>query len=72
MRETPEPIEIKKIEKSQFQNFYMFCFFYFFSIRHVIKMVVKTPTKGTGCLKHLNFFIFDGKQHPKIFWFRGC
>ena len=30
------------------------------------------PTKGTGGLKHHNFFIFDGKMHPKNIWFRGC
>ena len=24
---------------------------------------------GTEGLKHHNFLIFDGKQHPKIFWF---
>ena len=23
------------------------------------------PTKGTGGLKHHNFLIFDGKQHPE-------
>jgi hypothetical protein len=27
------------------------------------------PTKGTRGLKHHNFFIFDGKQHPENFWF---
>ena len=30
------------------------------------------PTKGKGGLQHHNFFIFDGKQHPKIIWLRGC
>jgi hypothetical protein len=35
-------------------------------------MDVETSTKGSGCLKHHNFFIFDGKQHPKKNWFRGC
>jgi hypothetical protein len=30
------------------------------------------PTKGTGGLQHHEFFIFDGKQHPKNIWFRGC
>ena len=30
------------------------------------------PIKGTGGLKHRKFFIFDGKQHPKILWFHGC
>jgi hypothetical protein len=30
------------------------------------------PTKGTGGLQHHIFLIFDGKQHPKKNWFRGC
>ena len=30
------------------------------------------PTKGTGGLQHHKFLIFDGKQHPKNIWFRGC
>ena len=30
------------------------------------------PTKGTGGLQHHIFFIFNGKQHPKNIWFRGC
>ena len=30
------------------------------------------PTKGTGSLQHHKFSIFDGKQHPKKIWFRGC
>jgi hypothetical protein len=25
-----------------------------------------------GGLQHHNFFIFDGKQHPKNIWFHGC
>ena len=29
------------------------------------------PKKGTGGLKLNNFFIFDGKQHPKNIWFCG-
>ena len=29
-------------------------------------------TKGPRGLQHHNFFIFDGKQHPKNIWFRGC
>jgi hypothetical protein len=34
-------------------------------------MDVETSTKGSGCLKHHKFLIFDGKQHPKKNWFRG-
>jgi hypothetical protein len=30
------------------------------------------PTKGTGGIQHHRFLIFDGKQHPKNIWFRGC
>ena len=30
------------------------------------------PTKGTGGLQQHSFLIFDGKQHPKNVWFRGC
>ena len=30
------------------------------------------PTKGTRGLQHHKFLIFDGKQHPKNIWFRGC
>ena len=30
------------------------------------------PTKITGGLEHHTFLIFDGKQHPKNIWFRGC
>jgi hypothetical protein len=30
------------------------------------------PTKGSGCLQHHIFLIFDGKQHLKKIWFRGC
>ena len=29
-------------------------------------------TKGAGGLKHHIFLFFDGKQHPKNIWFRGC
>ena len=29
-------------------------------------------TKGTGGLQHHKVSIFDGKQHPKKNWFRGC
>ena len=29
-------------------------------------------TKGSGGLQHLNFFIFNEKQHPKNIWFYGC
>ena len=30
------------------------------------------PTKGTEGLQYHKFSIFDGKQHPKNIWFRGC
>ena len=36
--------------------------------RHVnisCRRQVVWPTKGKGGLKHHNFLIFDGKQHPK-------
>ena len=28
-------------------------------------MDVETSIKGSGCLKHHKYLIFDGKQHPK-------
>jgi hypothetical protein len=33
---------------------------------------VVLSTKGTGGIQHHEFFIFDGKQHPKNILFRGC
>ena len=30
------------------------------------------PIKGTGGLQHHKLLIFDGKQHAKNIWFRGC
>ena len=36
------------------------------------KFKVETSTKASGCLKNPKFLIFDGKQHPENFWFRGC
>jgi hypothetical protein len=35
-------------------------------------MDLETSTKASGCLKNPKFLIFDGKQHPENFWFRGC
>ena len=37
-----------------------------------LKMDLETSTKALGCLKNPKFLIFDGKQHPENFWFRGC
>ena len=71
MPETPEPIGAKKnikISKSKFFPQYFFSQKNFFSL----KMNLETSTKGSGCLKNHKFLIFDGKQHPKKFWFRGC
>ena len=30
------------------------------------------PPKVQEGLQNHNFLIFDGKQHPKNIWFRGC
>ena len=65
------PLEEKKIEKNQNQNFSAI-FFFFQNFFFSLKMDVETSTKGSECLKHHKFLIFDGKQHSKIFWFRGC
>jgi len=35
-------------------------------------MDLEPSTKASGCLKNPKFLIFDGKQHPENFWFRGC
>ena len=34
-------------------------------------MDLERSTKASGCLKNPKFLIFDGKQHPENFWFRG-
>ena len=75
MPETPEPIGTKKNSKIQNQKFSAIFFFFkifFQNLFFLLKMEVETSTKGSGCLKHHKFLIYDGKQHPKIFWFRGC
>ena len=66
MPETPEPIGTKKKKIQKFKskifprNFFL------------LKMDLETSTKASGCLKNPKFLIFDGKQHPENFWFRGC
>ena len=75
MPETPEPIGTKKNSKIQIQNFSAEIFFFqiFFSKNFfLLKMDLETSTKASGCLKNPKFLIFDGKQHPENFWFRGC
>ena len=75
MPETPEPIGTKKNSKIQIQNFSADFFFFqiFFSkIFFLLKMDLEPSTKASGCLKNPKFLIFDGKQHPENFWFRGC
>jgi len=64
-------LEQEKIEKNQNQNFSTI-FFFFSKFFFSLKMDLETSTKGSGCLKNHKFLIFDGKQHPKNFWFRGC
>ena len=44
-----------------FQNFFF-----------LLKMDLETSTKASGCLKNHKFLIYDEKQHPENFWFRGC
>ena len=70
MPETPEPIGTKKKSKIQIQNFSAEIFF--FSNFFLLKMDLETSTKASGCSKNPKFLIFDGKQHPENFWFRGC
>jgi len=65
-------LEQRKIEKYQNQNFSRDFFFFFKIFFFFLKMDLETSTKGSGCLKNHKFLIFDGKQHPKNFWFRGC
>ena len=75
MPETPEPIGTKKNSKIQNQNFSAIFFFFqnFFSkFFFLLKMDLEPSTKASGCLKNPKFLIFDGKQHPENFWFRGC
>ena len=75
MPETPEPIGTKKIQKFKSKIFPRKFFFFqiFFSkIFFLLKMDLETSTKASGCLKNPKFLIFDGKQHPENFWFRGC
>ena len=76
MPETPEPIGTKKKSKTQIQNFsadfFFFFKFFFQKIFFLLKMDLEPSTKASGCLKNPKFLIFDGKQHPENFWFRGC
>ena len=73
MPETPEPIGTKKNSKIQNQKFSAIFFFSnFFFKNFLLKMDLEPSTKASGCLKNPKFLIFDGKQHPKNFWFRGC
>ena len=75
MPETPEPIGTKKNSKIQIQNFsaeFFFFKFFFQNFFFLSKMDLEPSTKGSGCLKNPKFLIFDGKQHPENFWFRGC
>ena len=69
MSETPEPIGTKKKSKIQNQNFSAIFFFFqkFYS-----KLDLETSTKALRCLKNPKFLIFDRKQLPENFWFRGC
>ena len=72
MPETPEPIGTKKKDsKIQNQNFSAI-FFFFSNFFFLLKMDLEPSTKALGCLKNPKFLIFDGKQHPENFWFRGC
>ena len=72
MPETPEPIGAKKNGKISKSKFFPRFFFFFQKFFFSLKMDLETSTKGSGCLKNHKFLIFDGKQHPKNFWFRGC
>ena len=74
MLETPEPIGTKKNSKIQIQNFSAEFFFsnFFFKNFFLLKMDLETSTKASGCLKNHKFLIYDEKQHPENFWFRGC
>ena len=75
MPETPEPIGTKKngkISKSKFFHDFFFFQNFFSKIFFLLKMDLETSTKASGCLKNPKFLIFDGKQHPENFWFRGC
>ena len=66
MPETPEPIGTKKKFKNSNTKFFFQKNFF------LLKMDLETSTKAPGCLKNPKFLIFDGKQHPENFWFRGC
>ena len=59
---------LQKIQIQKFSaEFFFFQIFFF-----LLKMDLEPSTKALGCLKNPKFLIFDGKQHPEIFWFRGC
>ena len=76
MPETPEPIGTKKnwkISKSKFfRDFFFFSKIFFKFFFFLLKMDLETPTKASECLKNHKFLIYDEKQHPENFWFRGC
>ena len=75
MPETPEPIGTKKNSKIQNQKFSAIFFVFqknFQKNFFLLKMDLETSTKASGCLKNHKFLIYDEKQHPENFWFRGC
>ena len=76
MPETPEPIGTKekfKNSKSKiFCGIFFFFKFFFQNFFFLLKMDLKPSTKASGCLKNPKLLIFDGKQHPENFLFRGC
>ena len=76
MPETPEPIGTKEKFKNSksnfFRDFFFFSNFFFKNFFFLLKMDLEPSTKASGCLKNHKFLIFDGKQHPENFWFRGC
>ena len=76
MPETPEPIGTRKKFKNSnpkfFRGNFFFFKFFFQNFFFLLKMDLETSTKASGCLKNPKFLIFDGKQHPENFWFRGC
>ena len=35
-------------------------------------LITTCTNNPTSAIQIASFLIFDGKQHPKNFWFRGC
>ena len=58
------PLKLQSLDSKNLKAFQKFFF--------LLQMDLETLTKASECLKNHKFLIYDEKQHPKNFWFRGC